>query len=76
MFAKHPYDVGDKVIIDNINLEVLEIFLMHTVFRKNDGNGVKVQIPHTKAQEYWIDNVSRTEHEDQQQKTREAGKGG
>ena len=44
---------------------------MHTVFRKN---GVKVQIPHIKAQEYWIDNVSRTEHEDQQQKTREKEK--
>ena len=44
---------------------MLEIYLMHTVFRRVKDR-VKVQIPHATAQNYWIDNVSRTDREDEE----------
>jgi hypothetical protein len=36
MSAKHPYDVGDKVMIDNLNPKVFK-FLYARGFCKNDG---------------------------------------
>jgi hypothetical protein len=73
VFAKHPYDVGDEVGIEKVKLIVLEIRLMHTVFRRKDDE-VQVQMPDTKAREYWIDNTSRTECEDEGHNDKDAKK--
>lgn len=37
LFSLHPYDVGDKVLIDGEQLLVYKIHLLATVFRQTDG---------------------------------------
>jgi hypothetical protein len=59
LFVKHPYDVGDRVDITQVELVVVRISLMYTVFRRVDSDKV-VQIPHNVANTLWIENVSRS----------------
>lgn len=48
LFIKHPYDVGDRVEINDIQLIVEHVSLMYSVFRRVDTDA-KTQIPHSKA---------------------------
>lgn len=59
IFVKHPYDVGDRVNISNVELVVEHISLMYSVFRRVDSDA-KVHIPHGAASSLWIENVSRS----------------
>ncbi|KAK3075446.1 hypothetical protein LTR53_001231 [Teratosphaeriaceae sp. CCFEE 6253] len=59
LFIKHPYDVGDRVDINAVELVVEHISLMYSVFRRVD-NDKMVQIPHNVANTLWIENVSRS----------------
>lgn len=45
LFVKHPYDVGDRVSIDQLDYTVKEIRLLSTVFL--DSNACSVQAPHS-----------------------------
>ncbi|TKA65134.1 hypothetical protein B0A55_11274 [Friedmanniomyces simplex] len=59
LFIKHPYDVGDRVDINQVELVVEHISLMYSFFRRVD-NEKTVQIPHNVANTLWIENVSRS----------------
>ena len=59
LFVKHPYDVGDRVDIDKVEMVVEHISLMYSVFRRID-NDKTGQIPHVVANSSWIENVSRS----------------
>ncbi|KAF8210292.1 hypothetical protein K438DRAFT_1903862 [Mycena galopus ATCC 62051] len=43
LFVKHPFDVGDRIVVDSTSYTVKEIRLLSTIFI--DGNGVSVQAP-------------------------------
>lgn len=61
MFAQHPYDVGDLVILEeekDAKLVVTEISLMHTTFQPV-GSGKEYHIPHTKLSKECIENLCR-----------------
>ncbi|PVH90138.1 hypothetical protein DM02DRAFT_684941, partial [Periconia macrospinosa] len=59
IFVKHPYDVGDRVDINNLPLIVEHISLLHTIFRQVD-SGANVQIPNIINNSQWIKNFSRS----------------
>lgn len=37
MFVTHPFDVGDRLLIDGNNLIVKELGILYTIFQKWDG---------------------------------------
>lgn len=59
LFVKHQYDVGDRVRIDNVELEVKHIDLLYTIFRRIDTNRI-VQIPNIVSNGVWVENISRS----------------
>lgn len=59
IFIKHPYDVGDRVVINEAQLVVEHISLLYTVFRRVDTNRT-VQIPNIVSNATWIENISRS----------------
>jgi hypothetical protein len=59
LFIKHPYDVGDRVLIDDTHLIVEHISLLYTSFKRVDNNRV-VQLSNIKNNESWIENVTRS----------------
>ncbi|KAH6721583.1 Mechanosensitive ion channel-domain-containing protein [Leptodontidium sp. 2 PMI_412] len=60
LFAKHPFDVGDRVDINNDQLTVTHISLLFTTF-KRVSNHRTVQIPNNILNSLWVENVSRSE---------------
>jgi small-conductance mechanosensitive channel len=61
VFAQHPYDVGDLVILEDekdLKLVATEIYLMHTTFQPV-GGGKEYHIPHTKLSKECIENLCR-----------------
>jgi small-conductance mechanosensitive channel len=59
LFVKHPYDVGDRVEINGVDLIVEHISLLYTVFRRVDSNRT-VQIPNIINNGNWIENITRS----------------
>jgi small-conductance mechanosensitive channel len=59
LFVKHPYDVGDRVDINSVDLIVEHISLLYTVFRRVDSNRT-VQIPNIVNNGNWIENITRS----------------
>lgn len=59
LFVKHPYDVGDRVDINDNKFVVLHMSLLYTVFRHVD-NGKTSQAPNNVLNTQWIENVSRS----------------
>jgi hypothetical protein len=59
LFVKHPYDVGDRVLIGDVHMIVDHISLLYTSFKRVDNNRV-VQIPNIKNNDNWIENVTRS----------------
>ena len=45
LFVKHPYDVGDRIVVDKVTYTVKEIRLLSTVML--DSNSCLVQAPNT-----------------------------
>jgi len=59
LFVKHPYDVGDRVDINSVQLVVERISLLYTVFRRvNDHK--RTQSPNIVLNSLWIDNITRS----------------
>jgi hypothetical protein len=59
LFIKHPYDVGDYVIIDATELVVERISLLYTIFTRVQAAQV-VQTPNIVLNSLWVDNVTRS----------------
>lgn len=59
VFAKHPYDVGDMVIINDVRMIVEHISLLYSTFKRVD-NGRTIQIPNIKNNDNWVDNITRS----------------
>lgn len=59
LFIKHPYDVGDYVIVDDVELVVERISLLHTVFTRVHAAQI-VQTPNLILNSLWVDNISRS----------------
>ena len=59
MFVKHPYDIGDRVELNDRQLTVEHISLLFTVFRQIQSNQL-VQIPNIVLNTLWVENVSRS----------------
>lgn len=57
----HPYDVGDRVLIDNIDLVVEKIDLLYTTFL--DNNNKVSYVPNTSLFLKKIDNIRRTRNQ-------------
>jgi small-conductance mechanosensitive channel len=58
LFVKHPYDVGDKVLINKEFYTVQEINLLSTIFI--DSNSAFVQAPNGILNTLWIQNIRRS----------------
>jgi len=58
LFIKHPYDVGDRVQINQEHYIVQEINLLSTVFV--DSNSAYVQAPNSILNDLWIQNIRRS----------------
>ena len=59
IFVKHPYDVGDRVEINKVQLVVEKISLLYTRFHRVD-NKKTVLISNITNNEAWIENISRS----------------
>lgn len=59
VFSKHPYDIGDRVTIEDKDLIVHKICLQYTIFRRVSDGAVE-QIAHKKICDSWIANMSRS----------------
>jgi Ca2+-binding EF-hand superfamily protein len=59
IFVKHPYDVGDRVDINRVQLVVEKISLLYTRFHRVD-NKKTVLISNITNNEAWIENISRS----------------
>jgi small-conductance mechanosensitive channel len=60
LFVKHPFDVGDRVLIADHEMIVEHISLLYTTFRRVDNNRV-VQISNIKNNDNTIENISRSD---------------
>lgn len=60
VFVKHPYDVGDRVNMNDVEYEVARISLLYTIFRRVDTDTL-VQVANGIISNLWIDNVSRSQ---------------
>jgi hypothetical protein len=59
VFSKQPYDIGDRVIIQEKDLIVEEICLLYTVFHRASDGAIE-QIAHKVICDSWITNLSRS----------------
>lgn len=59
LFVKHPYDVGDHCEINNISLQVHQISLFFTIFKRIDNLKI-IQIPNSVLNTLWIENTTRS----------------
>ncbi|RMZ77042.1 hypothetical protein DV738_g4632, partial [Chaetothyriales sp. CBS 135597] len=59
LFVKHPFDVGDRVDIKDVQYTVERISLLYTMFKSVQQNK-RTQVPNIVLNTLWIDNVSRS----------------
>ena len=59
LFVKHPFDVGDRVDISDMQYVVERMSLLYTVFRRVKDHK-RTQVPNIVLNSLWIDNVSRS----------------
>ncbi|GLB37046.1 putative mechanosensitive ion channel [Lyophyllum shimeji] len=58
LFVKHPFDVGDRVVVEKETYTVKEIRLLSTIFL--DSNSTQVQAPNTVLNTKFIQNIRRS----------------
>ncbi|BFZ61365.1 hypothetical protein YB2330_002430 [Saitoella coloradoensis] len=58
LFNKHPFDVGDRVVILDQKYIVVEMALLYTRFKRADG--MIVQCPNSVLGTLWVNNVRRS----------------
>ena len=61
IFSMHPYDSGDRVIIEGQNLKVIELQLLHTVFEATTGQ--RITAPNQILSKKFITNLRRSSNE-------------
>ncbi|KAH0836088.1 hypothetical protein AYO21_02728 [Fonsecaea monophora] len=59
VFIKHPYDVGDRIIVNDSEMDVVKISLLYSVFREVQSKQM-IQIPNSNINGVWIKNVTRS----------------
>lgn len=59
LFSKHPFDISDVVIVNNIKYEVVSLSLLFTVFRTMGGS--TVQAPNSLLNTLFIENLRRSQ---------------
>ena len=59
LFVKHPFDVGDVVVINSTKLVVDRVSLLYSVFI-NTASHTTTQCPNAVLNTVWIDNISRS----------------
>lgn len=59
VFVKHPYDVGDRVILNKIEYQIVRISLWYTVFRTIDNDAIS-QISNAGIGKIFVDNITRS----------------
>ena len=59
LFVKHPFDVGDVIVVDKQQLIVERISLLYTVF-KSAATYTTTQCPNVQLNSLWIDNITRS----------------
>jgi hypothetical protein len=59
VFSKQPYDIGDRVFVQDKDLIVDEICLLYTVFHRVSDGAIE-QIAHKVICDSWITNLSRS----------------
>ncbi|KAE9973225.1 hypothetical protein EG328_004508 [Venturia inaequalis] len=59
VFVKHPYDVGDRVLINDMHMIVEHISLLYTKFKRLDNNR-SVQLANIVNNNNWVENISRS----------------
>ena len=59
IFVKHPFDVGDRVDVGDVQLVVERISLLYTLFRRVKDHK-KTQVANIVLNTTWIDNISRS----------------
>jgi len=58
LFIKHPFDVGDRIVVDKVAYTVKEISLLSTLLL--DGNGGLIQAPNGALNDDFIENIRRS----------------
>ncbi|KAJ5787126.1 Mechanosensitive ion channel MscS [Penicillium paradoxum] len=58
LFVKHPFDIGDRVEVNDVPFIVDRISLLFTVFRNVKDHRV-TQVPNNVLNSLWVDNFSR-----------------
>ncbi|KAF7376162.1 Mechanosensitive ion channel protein [Mycena sanguinolenta] len=58
LFVKHPFDVGDRIVVEGTAYTVKEIRLLSTIFI--NGDGVAVQAPNSVLNGQFIENYRRS----------------
>ncbi|KAG0136971.1 Mechanosensitive ion channel-domain-containing protein [Tuber indicum] len=61
LFVKHPFDVGDRVDIDDKRFQVEHISLLYSVFKRVDNNKI-TQVPNNVLNTKWVENISRSKY--------------
>lgn len=59
VFIKHPYDVGDRISINDTDMDVVKISLLYSVFKEVSSRQL-VQIPNSSINGLWIRNITRS----------------
>jgi hypothetical protein len=59
VFIKHPYDVGDRINVNDTEMDVVKISLLYSVFREVNSKQM-VQIPNSVINGVWIKNLTRS----------------
>ena len=59
VFIKHPYDVGDRIAINDTDMDVVKISLLYSVFKEVSSRQL-VQIPNSTINGLWIRNITRS----------------
>ncbi|CUS07799.1 unnamed protein product [Tuber aestivum] len=57
----YPFDVGDRVDIDDKRFQVEHISLLYSVFKRVDNNKV-TQVPNNVLNTKWVENISRSKY--------------
>lgn len=58
LFIKHPFDVSDRIVINDIQYTVQEMALMFTILKRSDGT--QVQAPNSLLNTLFVANVRRS----------------
>ncbi|KIX95976.1 uncharacterized protein Z520_08231 [Fonsecaea multimorphosa CBS 102226] len=59
VFIKHPYDVGDRINVNDVDMDVIKISLLYSVFREVQSKQ-QIQIPNSVINGVWIKNLTRS----------------